>query len=128
MEGGKDGGKKLNWKVTHALKTQGNTADSQEGGEDILFTQGLMHLRARASYTTHTRQIWERGKQNWYESWTRGTPRRRVPWVFFCSHTLDGMLEKLPPRNTQRPDKAPQESLSLVKGAGKGKPSKTESI
>ena len=60
MEGGKGGGKKLNWMATHALKTQGNTADSQEGGEDILFTQGLMHLRARASYTTHTRQIWER--------------------------------------------------------------------
>ena len=32
------------------------------------------------------------------------------PLVFFCSHTLDGMLEKLPPRSTQRPDKAPRKA------------------
>lgn len=105
MEGGKGGGKKLNWKMTHALKTQGNTLQIHRRVEKTHFSPSL-NLRARASCRAHARRIRERGKQNW----TPGTPQRPVPWVFFCSHTLDGILEKLPLRSTQRPDKVPRKA------------------
>lgn len=109
MEGGKGGGKKLNWKITHALKTQGNTLQIHRRVEKTYFSPNLS-LRARASYRAHARRIQEEREGELLRVSDPRNTTRPVPRVFFCSHTLDGILEKLPLRSTQRPDKAPRKA------------------
>lgn len=85
----------------------------------MLFTQGLMHLRARASYRTHTRRIRETGKQNCYESWTPGTPQRPVPWFSFAPTPWTGCWRNCPPeapRGQTRPPGKPLSSQRYRKG------------